>query len=130
MGEAARSLHEDFQIDERAALRAVIHANVDLYSEHNFWTGLTMNMSEGGVFVATYHALPVGAMLLLQLRLPFEEHAMVMLVQVRWTRGYSAQDDVPPGLGLQFIDADACSLAKIRSFVATMREPLFFDIDD
>lgn len=111
----------------RAAPRAAVYATVDFFTEHNFWSGLTMNMSEGGLFVATHHAVPVGTTLLLHMMLPYERDPVVMLVQVRWTRAYSGQDDVPPGLGLQFVDADACALTKITNFIATIREPLFFD---
>jgi uncharacterized protein (TIGR02266 family) len=100
---------------------------VDLSSEHNFWSGLTMNMSDGGLFVATHNIVPVGTELVLNMVLPFEGEPIVLLSKVRWTRPYSAQDDVPPGLGLQFVEPDASALAKVKRFVATVREPLFFD---
>jgi Tfp pilus assembly protein PilZ len=115
MGEAALKVDQEFQTDTREAPRAAVYASVDLFSEHNFWSGLTMNMSEGGLFVATHHSVPVG------------NDPIVTLVEVRWTRSYSGQEDVPPGLGLQFIDTDAAALAKIRQFVSTIREPLFYE---
>jgi uncharacterized protein (TIGR02266 family) len=124
---AAQKLNEEWKTEARGAMRAAVYANVDLYSEHNFWTGLSMNMSEGGLFVATHNVVNVGTMLILNIMLPFEQYPVVMLAQVRWTRAYSAQDEIPPGLGLQFIDADAHALAKIKTFVSTMREPLFYD---
>lgn len=130
MGEAALQLEQDFRhfaSEPRSAPRATVYAAVDLFSEHNFWSGLTMNMSDGGLFVATYHSMPVGTKLLLHMSLPFEDAPIVTIAEVRWTRGYSGQDDVPPGLGLQFVDTDASALAKIRRFVATVREPLFYD---
>lgn len=129
MGEAALclALEEDFEAETRAEVRSAVYASVDLFSEHNFWSGLTMNMSEGGLFVATHNVVPVGTTLILHMVLPFEEEAVVTLAQVRWTRAYSGQDDVPPGLGLQFHETDAGSLAKIKKFVATVREPLFFE---
>jgi uncharacterized protein (TIGR02266 family) len=86
-----------------------------------------MNMSEGGLFVATHNCVPVGTRLVLNMVLPFEDEPIVTLVEVRWTRAYSGQDDVPPGLGLQFVDADPPALAKIRKFVSTVREPLFYE---
>ena len=127
MGEAALRLDEELEMDTRAEPRAAVYASVDLFSEHNFWSGLTMNMSEGGLFVATHNVVAVGTTLVLHMLLPFEPEPVVVLAQVRWTRAYSGQEDVPPGLGLQFIDADASSLGKIKKFVATIREPLFFD---
>lgn len=118
---------EDLGLDTRAEPRAAVYASVDLFSENNFWSGLTMNMSDGGVFVATHNVVPVGTVLVLNLLLPFEKEPVITLAQVRWSRAYTGQADVPPGLGLQFVDTDTKSLAKIRKFVATMREPLFYD---
>jgi len=130
MGNAALKLEPlDLHLrrSERGAPRATAHVAIDIQSEHNFWSGLTMNMSEGGVFVATYHVVPVGTLLAVQLQLPFRDEPIVALAEVRWTRGYSGQDDVPPGLGLQFVDVDEASLVAIRRFVETVREPLFYD---
>jgi uncharacterized protein (TIGR02266 family) len=129
MGEAARNLDLDLDLGDetRAEPRAAVYASVDLFSEHNFWSGLTMNMSEGGLFVATHNVVPVGTTLVLHMLLPFEREPVVTLAQVRWTRAYTDQHDVPPGLGLQFVDPDAKSLKKIKKFVATVREPLFFE---
>src|SRR4051812_7020419 len=107
MGEAALKLDQDLELEGRAQPRAAVYANVDMTSEHNFWSGLTMNMSEGGLFVATHNIVAAGTTLLLNIRLPFEPDPIVVLAQVRWLRPYnSGQDDVPPGLGLQFIDAE------------------------
>jgi len=127
MGEAARRLDADPRADLRSAPRESVHVQVDVFSEHNFWSGLSMNMSEGGVFVATHHVVPHGTRVMLNLLLPFEDEPIVLVAEVRWTRGYSGQDDVPPGLGLQFIDLDEHSHARIRRFVNTTREPLYFD---
>jgi uncharacterized protein (TIGR02266 family) len=127
MGEAARKLSANASAHGRAATRAAVYVCVDLSSEHNFWSGLTMNMSDGGLFVATHNIVPVGTQLVLNMVLPFETEPIILLSEVRWTRPYSGQDDVPPGLGLRFVELDAGALAKIKRFVATVREPLFFD---
>jgi uncharacterized protein (TIGR02266 family) len=127
MGEAARRIDDHAKADARRSPRACVYVSIDVFSEHNFWTGLTMNMSEGGVFVATHHTAPVGTTLVVNMMLPFETQAIVTLAEVRWVRDYTGQDDVPPGLGLQFVDLDESSLAKIRKFVTTVREPLYFD---
>ncbi|MDB4944040.1 MAG: Signal recognition particle receptor protein FtsY [Labilithrix sp.] len=114
-------------IEERDSRRENIYAAVDLFSEHNFWSGLTMNMSEGGLFVATHTTVPSGTRLLLHLLLPFEKAPLVVEAEVRWSRPYSGQADVPPGLGLRFVDVDPPTLKKIKKFVATVREPLFYE---
>jgi uncharacterized protein (TIGR02266 family) len=111
---------------KRANPRAIAYLCIDLCSEHNFWTGLTMNISEGGVFVATHEILSVGSLVALHLELPRERRIMV-LGEVRWSRAYTGDDDVPPGLGIKFVGLDLESLASIRRFMTTIREPLLFE---
>ena len=110
----------------RRTQRANAFLCIDLCSEHNFWTGLTMNLSEGGVFVATHVILATGSLVGIHLELP--RHPRIMtLGEVRWSRAYTGDDDVPPGLGIQFVGLDDVSLRAIRRFVTTMREPLLFE---
>lgn len=119
---------EDFRVreDERKSPRAIAYLCIDLCSEHNFWTGLTMNISEGGVFVATHVMLAPGSLVGLHLELP--NHTRIMtLGEVRWSRSYTGDDDVPPGLGIKFVGLDLSGLAAIRKFITTIREPLLFE---
>jgi uncharacterized protein (TIGR02266 family) len=119
---------EDFRVreDERKAPRAIAYLCIDLCSEHNFWTGLTMNISEGGVFVATHMLLPVGSLVGLHLELPNQTRIMT-LGEVRWSRAFTGDDDVPPGLGIKFVGLDLGALSSIRKFVLTIREPILFE---
>lgn len=125
---SAREERRASVVEARATIRHSVHVEVDLFSEHNFWSGLTMNMSEGGLFVATHHTLPLGVRVMLNMTLPTDDlEPIVAIAEVRWTRAYSEQDDIPPGLGLQFVDLDPRSLSRIRRFVTTLRTPLLFD---
>lgn len=126
MAEAARKLDEENSHVRRSA-RASVYVNVDITSEHNFWTDMTMNIAEGGVFVATHQEVPRGTVLVVHMMLPRERVALIALAEVRWTRAYSGQADVPPGLGLAFVHVEGDGLERIRRFVATVREPLFFE---
>ena len=119
---------EDFRVreDERKSPRAIAYLCIDLCSEHNFWTGLTMNISEGGVFVATHVMLSPGTLVGLHLELPHLQRIMT-LGEVRWSRPYSGDDDVPPGLGIKFVGLDLSGLAAIRKFITTIREPILFE---
>ncbi len=110
---------------ERKHPRANAYICIDLCSEHNFWTGLTMNISEGGVFVATHVLLDPGALVSMHLELP--KARILTLGEVRWRREYSGDDDVPPGMGIQFAGLDVESLKAIRKFVTNIREPLLFE---
>lgn len=127
MGHAAFDLTREERADNRVLPRANVQVSIDLSSEHNFWTGLTMNVSEGGVFVATHRLVPVGTVLTVEMELPGEDEPLLALAEVRWTRAYTGNPDAPPGIGLQFTTLDPRSLESIRMFVEKSREPLFFD---
>jgi uncharacterized protein (TIGR02266 family) len=108
---------------KRRKPRAIAYLCIDLCSRDAIWTGLTMNISEGGVFVATLEILPVGSVVALHLELPCSKRIMC-LGEVRWTRGYTGSDDVPPGMGIRFVGLDLDSAAAIRAFVlATLERP-------
>jgi uncharacterized protein (TIGR02266 family) len=129
MGAALRiTPDDDFSVrtNERRSPRAIAYLCIDLCSEHNFWTGLTMNISEGGVFVATHVMLPPGALVGLHLELPKDARIMT-LGEVRWSRVYTGDDDVPPGLGIKFVGLDLAGLNAIRKFITTIREPILFE---
>ena len=112
---------------KRGAPRAKAHVFIDLVSEHNFWTGLAVNVSEGGVFVATHHLLPPGSLVSLSLRLPGAK-CITALGVVCWTRPYSGEEHTPPGLGVQFTRIDsAASLSLIRDFVTKVRAPFLYE---
>lgn len=117
----------EFRPQSRKSPRAIAYLCIDLCSEHNFWTGLTMNISEGGVFVATHVMLEPGSLVGLHLELPNRGHRIMTLGEVVWSRDYTGDDDVPPGLGIKFVGLDLPSLAAIRKFVMTVREPMLFE---
>lgn len=105
----------------RRTPRAIAYLCIDLCSRDAMWTGLTMNISEGGVFVATHEILPVGSVVALHLELP-RSNRIMCLGEVRWTRGYTNNDDVPPGMGIRFVGLDLDSAAAIRAFVLSTLE--------
>lgn len=131
MGDAARYFRDEDQDEERLDGRIVprtnVYVNIDIYSDHNFWTGMTTNLSEGGVFVATHEIVPTGTLLVVHMKLPGEAEPVLTLAEVRWTRAYTGDPDVPPGLGLAFVALDDPSMTKVRRFVDRVREPIFFE---
>jgi uncharacterized protein (TIGR02266 family) len=126
MGAAIKWI-EQGAVEPRIEMRRSVRANaflcVDLCTESDFWTGLSMNISEGGMFVATHVALPTGALVGLHFELPRHPPRIMTLGEVRWSREYTGNDDVPPGLGIRFVGLDEASILAIRKFVASIREP-------
>jgi len=102
---------------------------VTVTSAHNFFTGFTENVSEGGVFVATYQLQELGTEMDVTLKLEDGEEIALSGV-VRWVRLPSDDISVQPGMGLQFNSLDERTAAKIEKFISSRRESLFFDDDD
>jgi uncharacterized protein (TIGR02266 family) len=124
---AAEKAHPELAHDTRTWPRASAYVGISVYSDHNFYTGFSLNLSEGGVFVATHNLVPVGSTVVLHMILPFDDVPVVTMAEVRWYRDYSEESDGPPGMGLKFVDIDPSSLEVVKRFVSTVREPLFFD---
>jgi uncharacterized protein (TIGR02266 family) len=108
--------------DSRRSARHRVEMEVNFFSESNFYLGFTENLSEGGVFVATYCARPIGDRVEIDLVLAGEQ--LTVSGVVRWLRMDSC--DGWPGMGVKFEGLSAESHDLIRRFVA-MRDPLFFD---
>ena len=116
----------EFDGSERRAgrdKRVCIEVEIGLTSESHIYTGLSLDVSTGGVFVATYEPAPSGTAVSLYFVLP-DGHVVNAEGVVRWTR--SATEDAPPGMGVAFVSISDDSLGHIASFCAS-RPPLYFD---
>lgn len=105
-----------------AKLEVVLHRA----SESNLWLGFSQDLAEGGVFVATYVARPLGAPVELVLHVDDRDAPIELPGVVQWIRPVSAGDDLPVGLGVRFasISRDA---AKLLHAFAAKRTPIFYD---
>lgn len=96
--------------------RAPLEIEVTLESEHNFYCGITNDISEGGVFVATYQPPEVGTVV--EIELALAGRVFRVLGEVRWLREVRAScEGCPPGCGVRFVDLDAQARAAIADFV-------------
>src|SRR5690606_38943129 len=71
--------------DRRSEPRILRQFEVEFNYETHFFAGLTLDISNGGLFIATYHLLPVGTPLSLSFQLPNETRLSVR-GEVRWVR--------------------------------------------
>ena len=108
--------------ERRSDDRIPIHTEVSLASDSQFFTGLTGNISKGGLFVATYQPVPIGSAVTMQIALPDGELKATGVV--RWIR--EATSGALPGVGVAFDPLDTASAERIASFCA-LREPLLHD---
>ena len=88
----------------RRTRRAELEVPVSFRSRGCWGTGVTKNICSGGLFVATFRSLPVGARVVVRLTFPGDREALEALGEVRWVRTFQDLDDRPAGVGLRFID--------------------------
>ena len=117
------------QDERRQQPRFAVAVQVTMDSEHNFYTGLTQDLSGGGLFVATHHIRPIGEKIHLRFTLPTAAEPIDALTEVRWVR----QTAVPggggePGMGLMFLGLSGDAKRAVAEFLRK-RESLFYDVD-
>jgi molecular chaperone DnaK len=119
------------QQNVRAAERFDLEVKVDLESEHNFYTGLTQNISSGGLFIATHHLRKIGDRITLKFTLPGSDKTLDVETEVRWIRENSAlmRAEGGTGMGVRFINLTPETSAAINAFVQA-RESLYYDDED
>lgn len=109
----------------RAPARIPMRADISLQSESNFFVGFSVNLSDGGIFLATEQDLPIGTEVELEFSLPGAEKLKLQGV-VRWRREVDPHAPyITPGIGVQFVKVTEEVQEAIRRFVAE-REPIFY----
>ncbi len=112
--------------NRREAERVDAEFEVTAESDHNFYLGFTENISEGGLFLATYQTHKLGDTLTLRFTLPGVERPIETVAEVRWARRLNPASDTPPGVGLRFVSLSEEDRRLIERF-SRKREPLFYD---
>jgi Tfp pilus assembly protein PilZ len=109
-----RALEEERRIfwkSDRPKSRTSLSVEVSATSESNFYTGISGDIEEGGLFIATHQNHQPGTLIELTLSLPGQP-PMQLAGEVRWVREYNEfTEDVEPAA---FMNA---------------RPPLFYDMD-
>lgn len=113
---------------QRVAERHDLEIQVDLESDSNFYTGLTQNISTGGLFIATHQIKRVGDHVRLRFTLPGAGRPIECDTEVRWIRENSSlhRTDSPPGMGVRFIDLAPEDAGVIEHFLQN-RDSLYYD---
>lgn len=109
--------------ERRTTPRVGVRVDVSLYSESQFFAGVSEDLGEGGVFVATYAPLPIGTEIDLVFTLP-TNHEIRTSGVVRWVR--SVDCETVPGFGVQFGRLAVLDIDAIRTFLRH-RPPLVWD---
>lgn len=109
----------------RRSQRVALHADVDLFSDSNFYTGFSSDLSDGGIFVATCNMLEPGTEVEVAFTLPGSLRIQAKGV-VRWNREYNDRfPEVFPGVGIEFVEMAEDSRLAVHAFTS-QREPMFW----
>lgn len=108
----------------RQTRRVSVCLGVGFESDASEFTGITADISEGGLFVATHSLPPIGSEIALRFSFPAgpELHARGI---VRWLRDSNDTDSAPPGIGVEFSALAERELSLIRAFVDQCEPPFF-----
>lgn len=98
---------------------------MSLESDHNFYAGITDNISEGGIFVALDPPLPSGALVEIELRLL--DASFKLRGEVRWVRTERmSSEGMPVGCGIRWVDIGEEAVQAILQFTRS-RDTLFYE---
>jgi uncharacterized protein (TIGR02266 family) len=89
---------------------------------HGSFSGWSTSVSQGGCFVNTHTAAPVGARVQVLLQLPGEPECKLQ-ARVVWSQPAGPGVD-EPGMGIEFIDADDATRARLGRIVAQLTRDL------
>lgn len=106
--------------------REHIEANLGATTESNFFVGFSGEISQGGVFIATYNILPKGSPVRCLITLPGNLHTEVD-GRVRFVRDpMDMASDSEPGMGVAFEGLPPEARELILRFIRK-RPPMFYD---
>jgi uncharacterized protein (TIGR02266 family) len=112
--------------ERRKAPRISLEVDIGGYSDSNFFTGFSMDISEGGLFVATYDIPPLGTKVNLNFKIP---GGPVLCIDgiVKWIREYNDRNhEMIPGAGISFTKLSKKDAHIINDYM-THNNPLFYD---
>jgi uncharacterized protein (TIGR02266 family) len=110
--------------DRRATPRVAIEVDVSIGGAGRVVTGVSGNVSVGGLSVSTYLPLPEGTRVSVRFRLP-TGHVMGTGV-VRWTR--EGRPGRLPGMGIELVEIDAMDRDCLERFCG--KRPRFLSYEE
>jgi uncharacterized protein (TIGR02266 family) len=85
-------------------------------------TGRVTNLSRGGLYLAAETVSPVGTRVEVTLQLPGFGETVAVTATVRWTNDGTQAPELPPGMGLRFVDPRAPALKVVGMYVAMAKD--------
>ena len=124
--------------DRRTQPRCKLALALTLHGGHNFYLGVSENISEGGIFIFTFMKLEIGEHVEVEFTLPTLDRPCRVTGEVRWFRSpdsnraehnnYGSVEDEAhsAGYGIQFHGLRPEDREAIQEFLRT-RQPDFYE---
>lgn len=112
------------QAEHRSSRRVSVAVDIHLWSDSHFFSGLSGDISEGGLFFSTYRPLSVGMGVDVEFVLPGTERSINARGKVRWIREHS--DELPRGVGIAFEELADEDRDEIHAF-CSVRPTLYYE---
>lgn len=113
-------------IEKRKNKRVTFSSIISMESEDNLYTGVSQDISTGGIFVVTDRLLPLGTKILVEFIIPPNDRKIKICGEVRWLRESNNKSDTDPGMGLQFVDLSEEDRQALESFIE-LRDPMLYE---
>jgi uncharacterized protein (TIGR02266 family) len=128
LGVTCASIDNDVTANDerRIAPRYELDVAVTFESQHNFFAGLTRDLSSGGLFIATSVLRPIGECVRVRLTLPGSDEVLDAITEVRWVRQGGVAGAMEPGMGLEFLQMSPRTKQAIKDF-KDKRETFSYD---
>ena len=119
MTTARRFLQVEVRKAQRCNASLTVHygtSSSDLLSDYS------IDLSTGGLFLATDHPLPAETPLSMEFVLPASETAVRCNARVAWVNDAQLlkKQDLPSGMGVQFVDLTLADLDAIRKYIKSV----------
>ena len=111
--------------ERRNADRAVITLRVEYKKLNTFFADYTNNISKGGTFIRTSHALPLHTEFVFELTLPTSAEKIPLRGKVMWIVTDAEADlaaDKPAGMGIRFVFAGDAERVSLHDLVERLME--------
>jgi uncharacterized protein (TIGR02266 family) len=110
--------------ERRGTPRIPLQTEVVVATESNFFSGLSVDINEGGIFVSTFRPLEIGDRVSIEFTL--NEGQVLARGRVQWLRkGESGQ---LPGIGVAFDEMSPEDVERVHGFCR--RRPRFYTYDE
>jgi uncharacterized protein (TIGR02266 family) len=122
--------HQKTTAERRTQNRVDVELVISIESDSNFFTGFSENISEGGLFIATYDYKTMGEVFWLEFQLPELSYKVRTRCEVCWVREYNpGLPEMIPGMGVRFLDLEMQDQGFVQRFCDQLREPMFIDLE-